>query len=54
VVPVEAYEEMQEQLEDYRLLQEARKRMDDESIPVSIDELRAGIQSKSTQRVEQA
>jgi len=54
MVPVETFEQMQEQLEDYRLLQEARKRMDDESIPVSINELRAGIQEKSAQGVEQA
>lgn len=54
MVPVETFEQMQEQLEDYRLLQEARKRMDDESIPVSINELRAAIQEKSAQQgVEQ-
>ncbi|WP_339801046.1 type II toxin-antitoxin system Phd/YefM family antitoxin [uncultured Marinobacter sp.] len=54
MVPVETFEQMQEQLEDYRLLLEARKRMDDESIPVTINELRAGIQEKSAQGVEQA
>ena len=54
MVPVETFEAMQEQLEDYRLLQEARKRMDDESVPVTIDELRAAIQEKSAQGVEQA
>lgn len=47
MVPVETFEAMQEQLEDYRLLQEAHKRMDDESVPVTIDELRAAIQEKA-------
>ncbi|PAV27244.1 antitoxin [Tamilnaduibacter salinus] len=54
MVPVETFEAMQEQLEDYRLLQEARDRMDDESVPVSIDELRTALQEESTQTVEQA
>ena len=54
LVPVETYEQMQEQLEDYRLLLAARERMDDESVTVSIDELRAAIQEKSAQGVEQA
>ncbi|WP_203142653.1 type II toxin-antitoxin system Phd/YefM family antitoxin [Marinobacter mangrovi] len=54
MVPVETYEQMQEQLEDYRLLQEARKRLDDESVPVTIDELRAAIQQESHEGMEKA
>ncbi|MGM0951759.1 MAG: hypothetical protein ACQEW7_02140 [Pseudomonadota bacterium] len=49
-MPVETFEQMQQQLEDYRLLLGARKRMDDESIPVTINELQAGIQEKKRSR----
>jgi len=54
MVPVETFEAMQEELEDYRLLQETHKRMDDESVPLTINELQAAIQVKSAQGVEQA
>lgn len=39
LVPVEAFEQMQQQLDDYALLIKAHERLDDESIPVSIKEL---------------
>jgi len=40
MVPVETFERMQGQLKDYRFLQEARKHMEDESVPVTVNELR--------------
>ncbi len=43
MVPVDTFERMQEQLEDYRLLQEVHQRMDDETVSVTIDELRTRI-----------
>lgn len=46
IVPVDTFEQMQDQLEDYRLLQEAHQRMDDKTVSVTIDELRASIQEE--------
>lgn len=40
LIPVETYERMREELDDYHLLQEARRRQNDESVPVKIEELR--------------
>lgn len=47
MVPVDTFEQMQEQLEDYCLLQEAHQRMDDKTVSVTIDELRARIPDES-------
>lgn len=38
------FEQIQEQLEDYRLLQAAHQRINDEAISVSIEELHTDIQ----------
>lgn len=47
IVPVDTFEQMRDQLEDYQLLQEAHQRMEDKTVSVTIDELRARIQNES-------
>lgn len=46
MVPVDTFEQMRDQLEDYELLQEAHQRMDDNTVSITIDELRANIQEE--------
>lgn len=46
LVPVETFERMLGEIEDSRLLKEAQKRMSDEAVSISVEQLRLGAEEK--------
>lgn len=46
LVPIETFEQMQEEIDDYRLLKEAQERTTDEAVSVSVEQLRSGTEEK--------
>lgn len=46
LVPVETFERMREEIEDYRLLKETQERMNDEAVSVSLEQLRRDAEEK--------
>lgn len=46
LVPVETFERMREEIEDYRLLKKAQERMNDEAVSVSLEKLRSEAEEK--------
>lgn len=46
LVPVETFERMREEIEDYQLLKEAQERMNDEAVSVSLEQLRSEAEEK--------
>ncbi|PHQ27596.1 antitoxin [Marinobacter guineae] len=46
LVPIETFEQMQEEIDDYRLLRVAHERQGDDAVSITLDELRAGVPNK--------